>query len=63
MRALTLIAIATFSISAGIPDPSTCGPWVPQTNGSKWRMCTDANKQTYCEMKLGRTITRFDCGG
>jgi hypothetical protein len=62
MRALTLIVIAALGISAKIPEPSTCGPWVPQTNGTKWRMCTDANSQTYCEMKTGRTVSRFQCG-
>jgi hypothetical protein len=62
MRVVTLLAIAAFTVATTIPDPSTCGPWVPQTNGGKWRMCVDQNNQRYCEMKLGRTITRFPCG-
>ena len=61
MRVVTLLVIATFTLSARAPDPSNCGPWVPQTNGTKWRMCVDQNNQRYCEMKLGRTITRFAC--
>jgi len=61
MRVLTVIVLAAFSISAKVPDPSTCGPWVSQTNGTKWRMCVDPNNQRYCELKSGRTITRFEC--
>jgi len=60
MRVLTLLAIAALTVSAA-PNPGSCGPWVPQTNGSKWRMCVDQNNQRYCEMKLGRAITRFAC--
>jgi len=61
MRVVTLLAIAAFTLSAGVPDPFNCGPWVPQTNGTKWRMCVDQNNDRYCELKSGRTITRFDC--
>jgi hypothetical protein len=61
MRVLTLLAIAALTVSAQVPVPGTCGPWVPQTNGTKWRMCVDQNDQRYCELKTGQTITRFTC--
>jgi hypothetical protein len=61
MRVVTLLAIAALTLSARVPDPSNCGPWVSQTNGTKWRMCVDQNNDRYCELKAGRTITRFDC--
>jgi len=60
MRVITLLAIAAVTVSARAPDP-TCGPWVPQTNGTSWRMCTDSNNQRYCELKSGQAITRFEC--
>ena len=61
MRVVTLLAIAALTLSAKAPDPSNCGPWISQTNGTKWRMCYDQNSQRYCEMKTGRAVTRFDC--
>jgi hypothetical protein len=61
MRVLSLLAIAALTISARVPDLSNCGPWIPQTNGSSWRMCVDLNNVRYCEMKQGRVINRFDC--
>jgi hypothetical protein len=61
MRVVTLLAIAALTVSAQMPDPGTCGPWVPQTNGTKWRMCIDQNNQRYCELKQGSAITRFEC--
>jgi len=61
MRVLTLLAIAALTVSAKAPDPANCGPWVSQTNGTKWRMCTDPNNQPYCELKAGSTVTRFEC--
>jgi len=61
MRVVTLLAIAALTVSARAADPSNCGPWVSQTNGTKWRMCTDQNNQRYCEIKTGSVVSRFEC--
>ena len=61
MRRLFLLTFIALGVSAQAPAPGTCGPWVPQTNGTKWRMCTDLQNQRYCELKTGSRITRFDC--
>jgi hypothetical protein len=39
----------------------SCGPWIPQTNGTYWRMCIDEQNQQYCESRSGRTIQRINC--
>ena len=61
MRVVTLLAIAALTVSAQMPDPGTCGPWVPQTNGTKWRICTDGQGFRYCELKSGSNISRMVC--
>ena len=61
MRIPVLLALISLLSTAEAPPPGTCGPWVSQSDGSKWRMCTDAQKHTYCELKRGSKITRFVC--
>jgi hypothetical protein len=61
MRRLIAIALMGVVSSAAAPAPGTCGPWVPQTDGSQWRMCADAQSRTYCEMKQGSSVLRIDC--
>jgi hypothetical protein len=61
MRQLTIIAAALIATAVNLPMPGTCGNWVSQTNGFKWRMCADAQNNLYCESKRGRTITRIQC--
>jgi hypothetical protein len=61
MRRLFLLGLAAVSLSGLAPAPGSCGPWVSQTNGTRWRMCTDFNNQQYCELKTGSRITRFIC--
>jgi hypothetical protein len=39
----------------------SCGPWIPQTNGTYWRMCVDEQNQQYCESRSGRLIRRITC--
>jgi hypothetical protein len=61
MRRIFALGLVALSLSAAVPAPGTCGPWVPQTNGTRWRMCTDLQNQLYCELKMGSKITRFVC--
>ena len=61
MRRLFVLAGIVLCVTASAPAPGTCGPWVPQTSGTKWRMCTDVNNHQYCELKTGSKITRFEC--
>jgi hypothetical protein len=60
MRRLVVLLVA-IGLSGQAPAPGTCGPWVPQTNGTKWRMCTDVQNQQYCELKTGSKVTRIIC--
>ena len=61
MRSLTLAVISAFAMSAANPPAPTCGPWVPQSDGTSWRKCVDQNNVTYCELKSSKGITRIDC--
>jgi hypothetical protein len=61
MRQLFVIAAVGLITAVNIPSPGTCGYWVPQTNGIKWRMCADQQNRVYCETKRGRNITRIQC--
>jgi hypothetical protein len=61
MRPLMIIAAAVLTAAINYPLPGTCSAWVPQTNGFKWRMCTNPQNLFYCEMKRGRTISRIQC--
>jgi hypothetical protein len=61
MSRLSVFALAFLSISAAAPAPGSCGPWVPQTNGTSWRMCVDERNQQYCELRTGNTIQRMQC--
>ena len=58
---LPLIALATTAAFSTLPPPGTCSGWVSQTGPFKWRMCTDAQNQQYCEAKEGSRITRIAC--
>lgn len=60
MRRLFVLVFALV-LGGQAPAPGTCGPWVPQTDGTKWRMCTDAHNQQYCELKTGSKTTRITC--
>ena len=48
-----------------IPSPgfaATCGNWVPQTNGTSWRLCADAQTGArFCELKSAGLIKRIAC--
>ena len=61
MRQLTIIAAAAMTATSNLPLPGTCSAWIPQTNGFKWRMCSDVQSNVYCEMKRVRTISRITC--
>ena len=61
MRRLFALALIVLTSTAAAPSPGTCGPWVPQTDGSQWRMCNDTQNQLYCELKQGGKIWRIDC--
>ena len=61
MSRLGALALILLTTTASLPPPGSCGPWVDQTNGTEWRICTDGQNQVYCEMKKGRTISRFVC--
>ena len=60
MRPSNLVALAFLTLANGPAGPA-CGPWIPQSNGIHWRVCTDAQNNRYCEMKSGSTIKRMVC--
>ncbi len=61
MRRLTLFFIAAVAIP-GSSLAATCGDWIPQTNGTSWRYCTDAQTGSrYCEIKRGSSVRRMAC--
>ena len=54
--AIAALAIHSPAIAA------TCGNWVPQTNGTSWRICADAmTGERFCELKRGDLIKRIAC--
>ena len=59
MRRVVVLAVA--ALLTGNSAASTCGAWVPQTNGISLRVCTDAQNQRYCEMKERGKIIRVRC--
>ena len=61
MRRLGIIAFAFLTISNGALAAESCGPWIPNTNGTSWRMCSDAQGQRYCELKQGSKTLRIVC--
>lgn len=61
MRRLVIFAVALLSFTSSAAAEATCGPWVPNTNGTKWRLCTDGKSIKFCELKTGSKITRFAC--
>ena len=61
MRQLAIVVAALMIEAINIPLPGTCGTWVPQSNGIKWRMCTDTHGARYCEMKTGSKVNRIVC--
>ena len=61
MRRLTVLAVALLSFASSAAAEVTCGTWVPQTNGTKWRLCTDGQSVRFCELKAASKITRFAC--
>ena len=61
MRRLMILAVALVSFTSSAAAQATCGPWIPNTNGTKWRLCTDAKGLHFCELKTGSKITRFAC--
>ena len=61
MRRLIVLAIVTLTFTGNAVAAPSCGRWIPNTNGTSWRMCTDSNGQRYCEMQKGREIKRIVC--
>ena len=61
MRSLFVLSLMALVASANLPAPGTCGPWVPQTNGSKWRLCLTDQGQQYCQLKHGRKQVLMEC--
>ena len=59
MRRVVVLAFA--ALLTGNSAASSCGAWVSQTNGVSLRVCTDAQKERYCEMKERGKITRVRC--
>lgn len=60
-RLFVLALVAVTASAAAPPAPGKCGSWVSQTNGTMWRMCSDAQNHQYCELKSGTRITRIRC--
>lgn len=61
MARLSILIMALAGLSASNSVVPTCGPWIPQTNGTYWRMCIDEQNQQYCEMRSGRIVQRINC--
>ena len=61
MFKLSVFLFAAAALAQNLPAPGTCGPWVPQTDGTKWRLCYDIHGVRYCELKRGNTITLMQC--
>ena len=61
MRRLIVCAFAALSIASSATAVPPCGPWIPNTNGTSWRMCTDAQGERYCELDVGSKIKRITC--
>jgi hypothetical protein len=59
MRRFIVLAFAALTLGNGAAP--VCGRWVPQTNGTSWRICTDVQNQRYCEIKAGGQIKRMVC--
>ena len=61
-RLIALSAFFAFATAASAaPPPSTCGPWISQTNGIRWRMCADANGLVFCQLKAGGKVSAVVC--
>jgi hypothetical protein len=61
MPRLSVLLMALAGVSGSHNVTPSCGPWIPQTNGTYWRMCIDEQNQQYCESRSGRTIQRINC--
>ena len=64
MRRIAFLALVAFVSVAAVPAPpapGTCGTWVPQTNGTAWRMCTDMHNNNYCEYRTGGRVLMMEC--
>jgi hypothetical protein len=61
MRRLIVFALVTLSCAASVSAGPSCGRWISQTNGTEWRMCTDAQGNQYCELRRRNVITRITC--
>ena len=61
MRRLAILAVAALTIGNGASATVLCGPWVPQTSGTFWRICSDGQSLRYCEMKRNNVISRMTC--
>lgn len=61
MRRLSVFLLAALSVSANVPDPGTCGPWVSQPDGTAWRLCYDTRNVEYCELRTRGKISTFQC--
>jgi hypothetical protein len=55
VRRLIVIAFAALTLGNAAPPAPTCSHWISQTNGMSWRVCTDAQGQRYCEIKVARS--------
>ena len=61
MLRLIGFALVTMGCAAGVSAEPSCGRWISQTNGTEWRICTDASGQQYCELRRRNEITRIPC--
>jgi hypothetical protein len=61
MPRLSVLLIALAGATGSNNVMPSCGPWIPQTNGTYWRMCVDEHNQQYCESRSGRLIRRITC--
>lgn len=51
MRKVFVLALISLSFSAAATAAPKCGRWVPQSNGTDWRMCFDEHGKQYCELR------------
>ena len=61
MRRLIVLAFAMFIIPGTSAAAASCGPWIPQTNGTAWRICVDDQGRQFCQVQRNGGIKQIRC--
>jgi hypothetical protein len=57
---IVVVAALELTVSTAFVAPS-CSKWMPQPDGSLWRLCVGHDGRQYCESAKGNLITRVKC--